>query len=209
MADLAKRSSSSLCTQGQCDCRAYMIFVEDRRNANIASNVLIVLRVGATDRDELKAFLHAHVLEKCLKEGSVDLAELFSRSYKVVQRLFQVSSTSESPTLIRTDASETSSHADTSLSSSFAPSLFTQPLSHCGSDSLATQPAPDHDTVPTVSQPESAGPSFQTPQRSSVRRPPKAGVDLYELLRDKGWDMTRLYLGSGPWRCQWEDEHNA
>ncbi|KAL9185188.1 hypothetical protein ACHAXT_002965 [Thalassiosira profunda] len=204
--DLAKRSSSSLCTQGQCDCRAYMIFVEDRRDANIASNVLIVLRVGATDCDELKAFLHAHVLEKCLKEGSVDLAELFSRSYKIVQRLFQVSSTSESPTLI---ASESSSHADTSLSSSFAPSLFTQPISHCGSDSLATQPTPEHGTVPTVSQPESAGPSVQSPLRSPVRRAPKAGVDLHELLRDKGWDMTRLYLGSGPWRCQWEDEHNA
>jgi hypothetical protein len=30
-------------------------------------------------------------------------------------------------------------------------------------------------------------------------------IDVYKILGEKGWDMTRLYLGYGSWRCEWED----
>ena len=30
-------------------------------------------------------------------------------------------------------------------------------------------------------------------------------IDVYKILGERGWDLTRLYLGYGPWRCEWED----
>ena len=33
----------------------------------------------------------------------------------------------------------------------------------------------------------------------------KNGLDLYNALGEEGWEMTRLYLGFAPWRCEWED----
>ena len=35
------------------------------------------------------------------------------------------------------------------------------------------------------------------------------GVDLYSSLAEKGWDMTRLYLGFGPFRCDWKDSKDS
>ena len=33
----------------------------------------------------------------------------------------------------------------------------------------------------------------------------EGAIDLYNILGEKGWDMTRLYLGFDPHRCEWED----
>ena len=30
-------------------------------------------------------------------------------------------------------------------------------------------------------------------------------INVYKILGERGWDLTRLYLGYGPWRCEWED----
>jgi hypothetical protein len=30
-------------------------------------------------------------------------------------------------------------------------------------------------------------------------------IDVHKVLGEKGWDMTKLYLGYGSWRLEWED----
>ncbi|KAL7528748.1 hypothetical protein ACHAXR_002608, partial [Thalassiosira sp. AJA248-18] len=110
--DLVRRSSSPTCKwrrgNWSCENENYMIFVEKRKHRNIHS-ITVMLRLGANDCDELKAFLHAHILNWCMQHEP-KFSNALSRSYVVIQ-------------------------------------------------------------------------SF----------------DLYNILGEKGWDMTRLYLGYGPW----------
>jgi len=149
LTDLVLRSSSSkrqntTCKSswGQWGGENYMIFIDrDHRNESKKSNmqVIVMLRVGANDRDELKAFLHAHILEWLMQHEShhhsTKLPKLLSRSYEIIQYLFQPSSVAG--------------------------------------------------TIPDQSS--------------------EGAIDLYNILGEKGWDMTRLYLGFDSHRCEWED----
>jgi len=150
--DLILRSSSSKRRNatrrwscGQWDCENYMVFVDEddereeegKRNKSMTHRVIVLLREGASDRDELKAFVHAHVLERSLQHKSCHpqtlAPKILSRSYEMIQNLFQ-------------------------------------PVDG------------------TISDQTSEG-----------------AFDLYNILGEKGWDMTRLYLGFDTHRCEWED----
>mmetsp|Transcript_14512 Transcript_14512/g.31565 ORF Transcript_14512/g.31565 Transcript_14512/m.31565 type:complete len:612 (+) Transcript_14512:18-1853(+) len=155
--DLIRRSASSKrqnstrkWSWGQWGCENYIIFMEedndgDQTNKNktkIIHSIVVVMREGANDRDELKAFLHAHILEWSVQHQSEhrssNLLTLLSRSYETIQSLFEPSSTNGTK-------------------------------------------------------------SEQSPKGSIEF------IDLYDILGEKGWDMTRLYLGFHPHRCEWED----
>ncbi|KAL7553161.1 hypothetical protein ACHAWF_016410 [Thalassiosira exigua] len=127
-------STSKYCSTERCE--NYMIFVDcrgiDMSNRSSSCSIKVVLRVDADDRDELKAFLHAHIVDWCMEKGEwikngSYVSELLSRSYVITKSLFLANS-------------------------------------------------------------------------------PGGMVNLYDALSAKGWDMTRLYLGFGCWRCQWEDD---
>jgi len=152
--DLVLRSSSSKrrnatrrWSWGQWDCENYLIFVDEdderdekeKRNESMTHRVVVLLREGSSDRDELKAFVHAHVLEWSLQHNSCHppmlTPKILSRSYEMIQNLFQ----------------------------------------------------PIDGTIPD-----------QTPEDA---------FDLYNILREKGWDMTRLYLGFDPHRCEWQNDN--
>ena len=93
LTDLVLRSSPSKrknttykSSWGQWDGENYMIFIDrDQRNENKKSNmqVIVMLRVGANERDGLKAFLHAHILEWLMQHEShyhsTKLPKLLSR----------------------------------------------------------------------------------------------------------------------------------
>ena len=75
--DLVRKSSSSYIIH--YDAGMYMILIDEK-----SYRISVILRVGATDHDELKAFMHAHIIRWCLHNGkctsvSTDLPLLLSR----------------------------------------------------------------------------------------------------------------------------------
>mmetsp|Transcript_11883 Transcript_11883/g.25324 ORF Transcript_11883/g.25324 Transcript_11883/m.25324 type:complete len:590 (-) Transcript_11883:322-2091(-) len=78
---------------GQWAGENYIIFI-DRDKKNKCA-VTVVLRESASNRDELKAFVHAQILEWSMEHDphlqKTMLANLFSRSYQMIQHLFQSS----------------------------------------------------------------------------------------------------------------------
>lgn len=96
--------------------------------------VCVSLRVGATDRTELKAFVHASTVRQCITQGAllgkkdtwVEKQQLISRTHTQVNILF-----------------------------------------------------------------------------GKTKDTPKGEILSLEALEKKGWDVSRLYLGFGRWRIQW------
>ena len=100
----------------------YLILL-DEKPIKSQSTVSVLMKVGAGDVDELKAFIHAHILHRCIEgESDVKHLQLLHRSHKITESLFEKD---------------------------------------------------------------------------------KNGIDLHSILSHIGWDMTRLYLGFSPWRCEW------
>lgn len=135
--DLARRFSQSKTRKrspnswGQWSDENYMIFVDTDMRQKHAHSVSVILREGSSDRDELKAFLHAHVLEWSMHHrranySAAALSKLLDESYEVTKQVFQ---------------------------------------------------------------PANA---------------PCDGVDLYDIMGGSGWQLSRLYLGFGPSRCEWK-----
>ena len=52
--------------QGNWHSEKYMIFIDGDVKDNKAHKIIVLLRVGANDNDELKAFVHAHIVNWCL-----------------------------------------------------------------------------------------------------------------------------------------------
>ena len=101
----------------------YLILI-DEKPIKFQSTVSVVMKLGAKDVDELKAFLHARILYRCMeRENDVKNLQLLHRSHKITVSLFEKD---------------------------------------------------------------------------------KDGNDLHSILSHIGWDMSRLYLGFSPWRCEWE-----
>ena len=153
--DLVRKSSNSgNWVQCQRNNEKYMIFIGENDTSNNARIITVMLRVGANNRDELKAFVHAHILHWCLSQSTDEsLPQLLSR-YVLKLCMFL------SFRLIHS--------------------------SYCFS--VATFRS--YEIVQRIFQQEHGD---------------KNGLDLYNALGEEGWEMTRLYLGYGPWRCEWED----
>ena len=62
-------SRSSRWGQGHWPSENYTIFVEDNISENKPRDIIVVLRDGSNDHDELKAFLHAHILNWCVQNA--------------------------------------------------------------------------------------------------------------------------------------------
>lgn len=81
------RGTACKWSQGHWDCENYMIFMTgsgcEKENNNHLCSIIVMLRIDATDCDELKAFLHAHILDWCLQNEanyeSIEHSELLSR----------------------------------------------------------------------------------------------------------------------------------
>lgn len=103
----------------------YVIFLEDKPTKS-QSTISVVMKVGAVDVDELKAFVHAHILHRCIERAKdVNHVQLLRRSHNITESLFET----------------------------------------------------DED-----------------------------GFNVHSILSLVGWDMSRLYLGFGPWRCDWTNK---
>lgn len=88
------------------------------------STISVLMKVGASDLDELKAFVHAHILHWCIqRETDLSYLRLLFRSHEITECLF--------------------------------------------------------------------------------KKKGKNGIDLQDILSHRDWDMSRLYLGFSPWRCEW------
>lgn len=83
--DAKRLSSTCKWSCGHWDSEKYMIFVDGRceENSNNFHSITVLLRMGANDRDELQAFVHASILNWCIKQDanneSARLSELLSR----------------------------------------------------------------------------------------------------------------------------------
>ena len=103
----------------------YVILVEEKSTKS-QSTVSVVMKVGAGDVDELKAFVHAHILHRCMERATdVSQLQLLRRSHKITESLFERD---------------------------------------------------------------------------------KNGFNVYSILSRIGWDVSRLYLGFSPWRCEWDNK---
>lgn len=103
----------------------YVILIEEKPTKS-QSTVSVVMKVGAGDADELKAFVHAHILHECIERATdVSHLRLLRRSHKITESLFERD---------------------------------------------------------------------------------KNGFNVHSILSRIGWDMSRLYLGFGPWRCEWNNK---
>ena len=97
----------------------YIILFDEKSNRTTVS---VLMKVGATDMDEFKAFIHAHIFNQCIeRESGLSLQRLVSRSHEITECLFE---------------------------------------------------------------------------KGDNR------IDLHSILSNKGWQMSRLYLGFSPWRCK-------
>jgi len=77
--DLVRQSSREVKSTCRA-CENYIIFVHGLDNDKDTKRCAVVLRVNADDRDEMKAFLHASILQYVAStESSCDLSELLSR----------------------------------------------------------------------------------------------------------------------------------
>ena len=149
-----KSSNSGNWIHCQRNNEKYMIFIYGGSDTSNSRSITVMLRVDANDRDELKAFVHAHILHWCLRQSTdTSLPQLLSRYVLNICYFFP-----------------------------FA--LFT------------------HHTAISIS----AFRSYEIVKRIFQREHADKNVlDLYNALGEEGWEMTRLYLGFGPWRCEWED----
>lgn len=103
----------------------YVILIEEKATKS-QSTVSVVMRVGAGDVDELKAFVHAHILHRCIERATdVSQLKLLRRSHKITESLFERD---------------------------------------------------------------------------------ENGFNVHSILSRIGWDMSRLYLGFSPWRCEWTNK---
>jgi len=103
----------------------FVIFI-DEKPIKSQSTTKVLMKVGAGDVDELKAFIHAHILHRCIERGTdASHRRLLHRSHKITECLFEKG---------------------------------------------------------------------------------KIGIDLHSILSHAGWDMSRLYLGFSPWRCEWTNK---
>ena len=62
--------------QGNWLSEKYMIFIDGKGKGNKAHKIIVLLGVGANDNDELKAFVHAHIVNWCLQHESCKSAKL-------------------------------------------------------------------------------------------------------------------------------------
>jgi len=67
--------------QGNWHSEKYMIFIDGKGKGSKAHKIIVLLRVGADDNDELKAFVHAHIMNWCLQRDgtTAELSQLLSR----------------------------------------------------------------------------------------------------------------------------------
>jgi len=103
----------------------YVILFEEKpiKSQSVTS---VLMNVRASDIDELKAFVHAHILHWCMqRETDLSYLRLLSKSHEITECLFKKD---------------------------------------------------------------------------------KNGIDLHSILSHRGWDMSRLYLGFSPWRCEWTNK---
>ena len=83
MKDLVRKSSNSgNWIHCQWNNEKYMIFIYEGSDTSNSRSITVMLRVDANNRDELKAFVHAHILNWCLCQStdeSANLSQLLSR----------------------------------------------------------------------------------------------------------------------------------
>jgi len=67
--------------QGNWHNEKYMIFTSGKGKVSKAHKIIVLLRVGADDNDELKAFVHAHIVNWCLQRDgrTAELSQILSR----------------------------------------------------------------------------------------------------------------------------------
>lgn len=102
----------------------YVILIDEKTTKSYQTKILVLMKVGSNDCDELKAFIHAHILLWCLQKGTEQ------NRWRLVLRSRMISDC-----LFRND-----------------------------------------------------------------------GFDLYNKLLKSGWDMSKLYLGFSPWKCEWNNK---
>ena len=67
--------------QGNWHNEKYMIFIAGKGKGSKAYKIIVLLRVGANDNDELKAFVHAHIISWCLEHDgtTAELSQILLR----------------------------------------------------------------------------------------------------------------------------------
>ena len=114
----------------------------DEQPIKSKSTISVVMKVGASDLDELKAFVHAHILHSSMQANADGTTVELSRLRLLVARSHEI-----------TDC------------------LFKK-----GDKQIQTGVYPVD------------------------------AIDLHDILSHLGWDMSRLYLGFSPWRCEWTNK---
>ncbi|KAL7454202.1 hypothetical protein ACHAWC_005823 [Mediolabrus comicus] len=104
----------------------YVILIDEKAIKPYQTKILVLMKVGSNDFDELKAFINAHILLWCLqRETEQNRWRLILRSRMITDCLF---------------------------------------------------------------------------------RNDEYGFDLYNRVSKSGWDMSKLYLGFSPWKCEWNNK---
>jgi hypothetical protein len=102
----------------------YVILIDEDATKSSQPRISVLMKVGASDCDEMKAFVNAHILHCCMQKETfeVNKSRLLLRSAALTECLFRKS---------------------------------------------------------------------------------KHDIDIHSSLLQLGWDLSRLYLGFSPWRCDW------